>query len=209
MFHANAKAWLEDAYGKVQSRKPSASSSQKNTLLQQGISGLRPFYVIFPIRCGRKPGGEGLHAGAPGPSPQEQATFLVGRDSVHMSTGTTPRCFPILSVITIWAEDCQARKAKDVPMTMARRTQSLLWPPRFLQKSSNFVQITQTVEIWISLFLFHFLGSAGMWSQPNHEQSNLPSPQPQPLGLVPLSRLLWWIEEGMQSPRLIHLFPSL
>lgn len=73
-------------------------------LLQQGPSGLRPFYVIFPIRCGRKPGDEGLRVGAPGPSPQEQATFLVGRDSVHMSVGSVPRCFPILPVITIRPE---------------------------------------------------------------------------------------------------------
>ena len=87
-------------------QQPSAVSfySAKHSFGCNGISGLRPFYVIFPISCGRKPDVGGLHAGAPGPSPQEQATFLVGRDSAHMSMGTVPCYFPILPVITIRLE---------------------------------------------------------------------------------------------------------
>ena len=101
IFHVNVTGWPKDAYV-LYNQQPSAVSfySAKHSFGCNGISGLRPFYVIFPISCGRKPDVGGPHAGAPGPSPQEQATFLVGRDSAHMSMGTVPCYFPILPVIT-------------------------------------------------------------------------------------------------------------
>lgn len=98
------------------------------TLLRQGISGLRPCYVIFPIRCGRKPGDEGLHAGAPGPSPQEQATFLVGRDSVHMSMGTAPCDFPILPVITIRLETARQEGPRMSLLQRSTEHSPCFWP---------------------------------------------------------------------------------
>lgn len=135
------------------------------------MSGLRRFYAIFPIRCGRKPGDEGLRAGAPGPSPQEQATFLVGRDSVHMSMGTVPRYFPTLPVITIRLETARQEGPRMSLLTMVHRTQSLLLTPRFLYRGSNFVQATRAVEIWISFFLVSFSSDSRVSAQPRVEQA--------------------------------------
>lgn len=100
------------------------------------------------------------------PSRQGQCAHVYGHCATLFSN---PSCN------YYWAGDCQARRAKDVPITMASRTQSPLLTPRFLQRGCHFVQITLAVEIWISLFSFHFLGAAGVWSQ-NH----LPSPQLHP-----------------------------
>lgn len=106
-------------------------------LLQQGISGLRPFYAIFPIRCGRKPGDEALCAGAPGPSPQEQATFLVDRDSVHMSMGTGPCYFPILPVITIRLEIARQQGPRMLLLRQSTEHSPGFWPPGFPMEAAT------------------------------------------------------------------------
>lgn len=93
--------------------------------------------------CGRKPGNEDLHVETPGPSPQEQAIFLVGRDSVHMPIG---HCAMVLSnsfCHYYYAGDCQARRSKDVTIRTVLRTQSLLLPPGFsTEAATSTVQIT-------------------------------------------------------------------
>lgn len=110
--------------------RPVPSLSSKTViLLQQGISGLRPFYVLFPIRCGRKPGDEGVCAGAPGPSPQERATFLVGRDSAHMPTGAVPCYFPILPVITIRLETARQEGPRMLLLWWSTEHRPCSWSP--------------------------------------------------------------------------------
>lgn len=53
------------------------------------------------------------------------------------------------------AGDCQARRAKDVTITtVCRRVPALT--PRFLYRSSDCVQTTQAIEIWILLLLVSF-----------------------------------------------------
>lgn len=118
--------------------------------------------LLFPIRRGGKPGREGLHAGAPGPSPQEQATFLVGGDSVHMSVGTVPHYFPALPVITMRLGTARQERPRMLLFTTVYRTESLLLTPRFLSRSSNFVETTQAVEIWVFVLLVSSSGDS--WS---------------------------------------------
>lgn len=131
-------------------------------LLQQGISGLRPFYVIFPIRCGRKPGDEGVCAGAPGPSPQERATFLVGRDSAHMPAGAVPCYFPILPVITIRLETAR-QEGPRMLLLQPSTEHSLCSYPQVLYRSSNLVQITRALDSRIPFFLVSL--SSDSWSR--------------------------------------------
>lgn len=119
------------------------------------------------------------------PSRQGQCAHVYGHCATLFSN---PSCN------YYWAGDCQARRAKDVPITMASRTQSPILTPRFLQRGGHFVQITLAVEIWISLFSFHFLGAAEVWSQ-----SHLPSPQLHPWVLSLYLETITMKQEGMQS----------
>lgn len=122
--------------------------------------------MIFPIRCGLKPGKEGVHAEAAGPSPQEQATFLVGGDSVHMSVGTVPHYFPSLPVITIRPETA---KQEDPRMLHGAH----MVPASEPQSHSFDYADHMGMVIQISLLLFSF--STASWSvvpgQPQVEQA--------------------------------------
>lgn len=164
--------------------------SKTVVLLQQGISGLRPFYVIFPMRCGRKPGDEGACAGAPGPSPQEPATFLVGRGSAHMPTGAVPRYFPILPVITIRLETARQEGPRMLLLWWVHRTQSVLPIPRVVYRSSNLVHITEALESWIPSFLVSF--SSDSWSRVSAQPPRITSSFHPNLNPWVLSLYLWY-----------------
>lgn len=95
--------------------KPRSFSVQQTVhiTLTGGVAGPRPFGVIFSVRYGKAPGNEGaMRTRAPGPSPQEQATFLVGKDSVRMSVGALPQHFPAFPVITIKFETARHKALK-------------------------------------------------------------------------------------------------
>lgn len=134
----------------------------------------------LPTRSGSKPGGEGLHAGAPDPWPQEQATFLVGRDSVHMSTGTVPRCFPILPVITIGLETARQEGPRMFLLQWPAEHSPPFWPPGFSREAATLYKL---LWLWRSGSPYsHFIFSAqlkcglrAIFLHPNSTPGSCPS----------------------------------